>query len=807
MARRLLDVKYILALVVMSAVCNGAEGTAAAVSRAIQQISLDPNECYRVRDLPLSKEDLKIYLNEGHLIFARPVEGRRIAAVFLGDVPGGDAELLVFPPHSSERRSLANFTKSPNLNEHFLTAVFLFTDDTGAELLDALKEAKKEPDAGLVIAGRFDSVVRNIATSYEIRFVHDLLSSDWKSQGVFLAAVSGKTLGNFDVLYDPRAREQIVVGQLVSNNNRQFFDIWTSFASRSVRNGTRNASEDPFELRNFVIDATLSPDLTMRAKTRVDVVAKALTRRIVVFDLSRRMKVTDVRIDGQPVEFFSRESLRANLVRNSENETFLVVLPEPLEKGHSRTIEIAHEGAVIASSGNGVYYVASRNSWYPSQDGVFANFDLTFRYPTNLQLVSTGDIVEDRTEAATRITRRKVDSPIRFAGFNLGDYEKISGTRAGFTIDVYANRKAEPALQPRLREYVVPPPPQMPGRLGKRPTPDLLSVPIAPAPIDPKARLKALADEIGAAMEFMSANFGPPPLKTLTVSPIPGAFGQGFPGLLYLSTLAYLNPNELAIPVRTDAQRRFFSDLLHAHEVAHQWWGNLVTAASYQDEWLMEALSNYSALLLLEKKKGRKAFEEVLDEYRQHLLFAPADGKTVESTGPIVWGSRLYSSQATNAWRVIMYEKGAWIVHMIRVRLGDRAFLKMLNALAQRNRYGRISTESFRKLLAEFTPAGSDDSKFENFFEQWVYGTGIPQIRLAHTIRGKAPKVRVSGSVTQSGVDEDFSVPIPIEVQLPGRRSTIKWVRTASEPVSFAADVAQAPVRVAIDPYAVLMQR
>ena len=106
-------------------------------------------------------------------------------------------------------------------------------------------------------------------------------------------------------------------------------------------------------------------------------------------------------------------------------------------------------------------------------------------------------------------------------------------------------------------------------------------------------------------MEFMSANFGPPPLKTLTVSPIPGTFGQGFPGLIYLSTLAYLKPSEYPAALHTEQQRRFFSELLHAHEAAHQWWGNLVTAASYQDEWLMEALCE----LLIDpapRKKERK---------------------------------------------------------------------------------------------------------------------------------------------------------------------------------------------------------
>ena len=102
---------------------------------------------------------------------------------------------------------------------------------------------------------------------------------------------------------------------------------------------------------------------------------------------------------------------------------------------------MAHEGAVINSAGHGVYYVGARNNWYPSRDGVFSTYDLKFRYPNNLQMVSTGDVVEDRVEGEWRLTQRRVSVPIRFAGFNLGgDYEKASVTRAGFTIDVYANR-------------------------------------------------------------------------------------------------------------------------------------------------------------------------------------------------------------------------------------------------------------------------------------------------------------------------------------------------------------------------------
>src|SRR5208282_1112972 len=86
--------------------------------RAIRENGLDPAACYRVRDLSFAKEDVRVYLNEGYLIFTKPAEGRRTAALFSSDVEGGDGEVIVLPPNRSERESLARFATLPNLDEH-----------------------------------------------------------------------------------------------------------------------------------------------------------------------------------------------------------------------------------------------------------------------------------------------------------------------------------------------------------------------------------------------------------------------------------------------------------------------------------------------------------------------------------------------------------------------------------------------------------------------------------------------------------------------------------------------------------------
>jgi hypothetical protein len=305
------------------------------------------------------------------------------------------------------------------------------------------------------------------------------------------------------------------------------------------------------------------------------------------------MKVTSVRVDGAPVELLSRESVRGRALRGSDDDGLLVVTPDLLLPRSKHEFEFEHEGDVISSAGNGVYFVGARSTWYPRSTPEFSTYDLTFHYPKKQTLVTTGEVVEDRTDGEMRITRRRTDVPIRFAGFNLGEYVRITGAAPGFSVEVYGNRGLETALQPKTT--VLADPNARPLTIQQRK--DQMQIPTAPAPPDPLARLKAVSANVSSSLEFFSGLFGAPALKTLTVAPIPGTFGQGFPGLVYLSTIAYLDPASRPAGMRSENQQVFFSDLMVAHEVAHQWWGNVVIVSSYQDEWLMEALSNYSALL------------------------------------------------------------------------------------------------------------------------------------------------------------------------------------------------------------------
>jgi hypothetical protein len=785
--------------------------TAADLARTIGETGLDATECYRVRDLSFFKDDIKLYLNDGYLIFSKPVAGQRLAALFTADVEGGDGEVIVIPPTRTERQSLAGFTRSPNLDEHFRAALMILTDGSMARLRQSLEHeesVKKAPEMGVLLAPRWTPVVANIATPMQMRLVADIWSARPVETGLAFVAVSGKTLGNFDILADARAGHRIVVRQQIERDGRDAFNLWTDFFPRSSAAATPAAAparrESEFTVSHYRIDAEIGNDLAVKAVTRLTLRTGPDPLRAFPFEIARTMDVSAVRIDGAPAELMRDDSRRGRITAFGEEIEFLVVAPSTLAPGSEHHVEFEHKGNVIATRGDGVYLVNARGSWYPHVAGQFATYDLSFRYPKRLTLLTAGAAAEDRADGDWRITRHILPVAVGAAGFNLGVYEKVTGTAAGVTFEVYGNRSLDESNRPRPLDPPLNSDQAIPNRLRVPQAAESIP-PLVVAP-DPLARVRAVANDVAASLEFFSGLFGSPLMKTLTVAPIPGTFGQGFPGLVYLSTNAYLDPVSRPATLRNPREREFFYDLMVPHEVAHQWWGSVISPERAEDEWLLEALANYSSLLWLEKKKGFKEMETVLDGYRSELLSKNLDGAEYESAGPIVWGPRLEGWPNTGAWRAITYGKGTWILHMLRRRMGDDAFFKLLAEFRRRYEFKSVTPAAFQALARELRPKALSAEVIDTFFENWVYSTGVPSLKMHYTVTGVAPAVKLSGTVEQSGAGDDFSLDTPVEVQFPKGPPQTIWVRTTDDERTFTANLRQLPLRVVI-PDDVLMRK
>src|SRR6185503_8652351 len=213
-----------------------------------------------------------------------------------------------------ERMSMVRFTQSPNLNEHLQTALLIATDGS----VDALRARilqqetqRKDPAIGAMLSDKWTSTLRNVRTGFELRLVQELLTPPAGRASMTFFAMNGKQLGSFDVLHDLRLREEVLAGQLMEHEGRYKYNVWTSFPSRDSRSGARKEPVPGFTLSRYRIDATLDADLRMKVTTRATVRVGPTPLRAFGFDLAHAMRITAVRIDGQPAELLYQDSIRA----------------------------------------------------------------------------------------------------------------------------------------------------------------------------------------------------------------------------------------------------------------------------------------------------------------------------------------------------------------------------------------------------------------------------------------------------------------------------------------------------------------
>jgi len=138
---------------------------------------------------------------------------------------------------------------------------------------------------------------------------------------------------------------------------------------------------------------------------------------------------------------------------------------------------------------------------------------------------------------------------------------------------------------------------------------------LTPHSPSPARNASPLAEVAARAIQYYADRFGPFPYSRLALTQMPGSDSQGWPGLVFLSSYAFLNEEEGAA-LHVSPFRRLLQQQIPAHETAHQWWGDLITWSSYRDQWLSEGLANYCALMMLQERNPA-GFREVMEGYRE----------------------------------------------------------------------------------------------------------------------------------------------------------------------------------------------
>jgi hypothetical protein len=342
--------------------------------------------------------------------------------------------------------------------------------------------------------------------------------------------------------------------------------------------------------------------------------------------------------------------------------------------------------------------------------------------------------------------------------------------------------------------------------------------------LSPARNAQAVADKAAQAVDFFTQRFGPFPYSSLELTQMPGQMSQGWPGLIFLSSFAFLTPGEEA-DLHLDPLQAAFRRLVLPHETAHQWWGDLVGWRSYRDQWIVEALANYSALMLLETQNPAE-FRKILDEYRADLLQRNKEGEPLRDAGPVTLGLRLNSSHFPNGYEAISYGRGTWLFHMLRHMLLDaetkqtgkgargssgldEPFVRGLRKLRERYAGKDISTSELLAVFEEDLPPSLwyEGRRSLDWFQQaWVQGTAVPHFSLQSVkFLPKTSGTLVSGVIVQKEGPSDLVTAVPVYGVLNGRPTLLGQVFVDGLETSFRLSAPPGTKKVVLDPKQTLL--
>jgi Peptidase family M1 domain len=782
---------------------NSPEKPAEALYLQLGQVGLDPARVYHVRGAELDRSAVHITLEDGTIGFTNDVMGRITGAFF-----EGYGEVLLTPPNEVERRSMSLFTGMAILEEHFATAYFRFNDDAESELRPDLRAAENKQE----FVERWGATARNLANVDATRLLMSFsrmlpmkdntnvsertaFSAPGSEADRFLhARLQGTKFGVFDVYFDSAAAEQVQAGQPKSAENGDlFYDVWTSFSprdamasNRSLESGTARETSGRVEVRHYSITTDVQPPKQIHTRALVQLEVREAGPRTLLFELSRFLQVESVKLDGQPVEFIHNPAVEGTQLSRRGNDMVAVILQEPARSGQKIELEFVYGGEVLAEAGSGLLYVGARGTWYPNRGMAMANFDLEFHYPPGWTLVATGKPTATSLESGPKVnglqTSRWIsERPIPLAGFNLGKYKLATVQAGNVLVQTYAATGVERDF-PNAKIQVIEPSPNDPAYRRRQ-----FVVPSRPSPARNEA---TVGDAAAHAIEYYAERFGPYPYGRLALTQMPGRDSQGWPGLVFLSSYAFLT-QEQREQLHYAPYRILLQQSIPAHETAHQWWGDLVTWNSYRDQWFSEGLANYCALMMLQEKDPA-GFRQVMEKYRLDLIAKNKDGVSPMEAGPVTLGVRLLSSRFPEGYEEILYGRGTWLFHMLRTMLNDtqegrhksqstaskeEPFVRSLRKVRERYQGRSISTGQLLDVFAEDLPPAlryEGKRSLDWFLQGWVNGTSLPRLELKGVkFTPKGGDSVVSGTILQKDAPQDLVTSVPIYAVIAGKQQVL----------------------------------
>lgn len=733
--------------------------------------AMDPAKYAVTENVDIVRDRVHIKLVSGIIQFAKPANGVVFAAVF-----HGEGHILIDPPNPTEAQQLKLFTRQEKLAAGFTEATFTFSDGLLEEVEKQVKW--KDGPGGDDFYAKRQQEREDIGGEYLPRIFKSVMSPDRKRTAYFLADLKTKEAGWVQVRDDAMQPEEIRVGRWVSVGPFKIADYWMIFPAGG--RDPRHVYDDPAERQDFLlpsykINAFVSDGAELGATANVTVSPRYAGERVLLFQLDSNLRVSSVKDEkGRDLEYHQARERKEN--SQGYGNYVAVVLNDSTQAGQSQVLNFVYQGKhVVYRVGNGNYFCKSFG-WYPSafasELGVdeFAfrsEFELNFRSPKKYTLVATGRKAGETTDGKESVTTWKSEIPLAAAGFAFGDYKIVTDKVGDVEIQVYANNQPDDLLSSIQKSFDNPL-----NELAAGPGGSHMTSTAAVGNLTPSALGKTINIEAGNTLRVFQGYFGPYPYKQLAITNIIGSYGQGWPGLLYLSWFTFLDSTQRnALGIRNQTQ---LTDFFRGHESSHQWWGHRVGWKSYHDQWLSEGFAEFSGLLYVQYRENMK---ESLTQWRldkQHLTEPDLNSHKTETLGPIWMGQRIHSS-VTNpgSYQNLIYTKGGYVLQMLRMQLmdsrnpdSDHLFKEMMQDYCKTFDNKPASTEDFKAIVEKHMTRSMDldgNHKMDWFFNQYVYGTERPQYAFHATVTGTPDgKSSVSGTLQRIGVPGNWKDVVPL---------------------------------------------
>ena len=722
----------------------------------LYRISLDTTRQFNAMNLTISVEDLDVAFEAGRAFAVSSDAGTT------GLVLVGRGEMRFHPRPATEKGQVKIFAGSETLVAPF-TAAFIRVDPSDFDRLIASDRLTEMPVDPADLRRATNIYKEDSSKSYHLG-LGDLSSDLWSilpGSGNFVAEVHTRRFGTLTYARSKNEPEDITLFDRARRRNIAVYPSQETLGRRG-----RSYSEDDlreYDVVNYKIDVALSPGrqwldgvATVQMRVKADIMnsvqlrlAESLVVRSITSD--RFGRLFGFRVNNQNIVVIN---LPASLLRDSPLSLTIVysgrLEAQSLEGGESIALGSGQDQfEPVEMTAEPSYLYSNRSPWYPQALSTdYATATIKISVPPAYGCVASGvlehgspQLAGDKADQSERRTYSfSAEQPLRYLAFVVSRFARVDA------------RSVTPARGDPFETGG--------ERIGR--SYDTLAVSVEANPRQMKSG-QNLSERAADIAQFYASLAGDLPYPSFTVAVTEGNLPGGHSPAYFAQIVQPLPFSPL---VWRDDPASFdkFPDFFIAHEVAHQWFGQAVGWSNYHEQWLSEGFAQYFAALYAQHQRGDGVFAGVMRHMRRWAM-------RESDQGPVYLGYRLgHIKSDSRVFRARVYNKGATVLHMLRRLLGDDAFFRGVRRFYASSRFRKVGTDDLRQAFEAET-----GRSLERFFNQWIYGSTLPRLKVQYRVEGAELVVHVDQ------IGEAFEVPVTLTLQYAGGRKKDVIVSVADQ--------------------------